>query len=81
VRIDTQDRADPEPQTAESNQFSTMTEAELLTAFEICRIGCGIHEGKLPREWTMRKFWQIWCELRLREQKRLRGDLARRNEL
>jgi hypothetical protein len=49
-----------------------MTDAELLTAFEFCRIGCGIHEGKLPRGWTMRKLRRIWCELRLREQMRLR---------
>jgi hypothetical protein len=61
-----QDRVQPEPQAAESQRFATMTDAELLTAFELFRI-----EGKLPREWTVRKLWQIWCELRLREQQRL----------
>jgi hypothetical protein len=59
-----------EMQATESNRFAAMPDTELLMAFEFCRIGCGIHEGKLPGERTMRKFWQIWCELRLREKKR-----------
>ena len=71
VNYPAQDLAQPESQTTESQHFAAMTDAELLSAFEFCRIGCGIHEAQLPRERTMLNFRLIWSELRLRERKRL----------
>ena len=71
VRFHAHDRAQSEPQVTESHKFAAMSDAELLTAYEFSRIACGIHEGKVPRGRTIRKFWKIWCELRLRERKRL----------
>jgi len=50
------------------HEFAGMSDAALMSNFEYYRMACAIHEGKLPRAATMRKFWAIWCELTARQE-------------
>jgi hypothetical protein len=47
-------------------RHAEMSDAELLTTFELARIGCGMHEGHLPHVGTMLRLLRIWRELRRR---------------
>jgi hypothetical protein len=53
---------------ATGRRFAHMSDAALLSAYEFYRIACGLHEGHLPSAGTMQSFWQVWCELRMREE-------------
>jgi hypothetical protein len=63
-----QDWIDQEEQVVPCRKFADMSDTALLSTYEFYRIACGIHEGRLPRLSTMQSLWQVWCELRLREE-------------
>ena len=72
---DQQDWIEQEEFTATRRRFAYMSDAALLSAYEFYRIACRLHEGHLPSAGTMQSFWQVWCELRMREE--LKGSQDR----
>jgi hypothetical protein len=65
---DQQDWIEQKEFVATGRGFAHMSDAALLSAFELYRVACGLHEGHLPSTGTMQNFWQVWCELRMREE-------------
>jgi hypothetical protein len=48
-----------------------------MSDYEFYRIACDPHEGYLPSAGIMQSFWQVWCELRMREEMKGSQDLSR----
>jgi hypothetical protein len=66
------DWIEQEARTTERRKFADLSDAALLSSYEFYRIACGIHEGRLPRVETIQNFWAVWCELRLREESKIK---------